>query len=289
MIRFFTASQFHNKHPMIGSTFIRVQQLLKYWPEADLYKFGENPEVLIFQKVYNSVDYHFPEHFEGMKILDMCDPDWLDGRTEVVSTINAVDAVTVSSEALAKFIRQLTDKPVIHVPDRFDLEALPPLRVHKDHDNLTAIWFGYSHNAVVVKPALKLLDELNIKLRVVSNEDPFLSRWMQKENYKYIKYDEDTIYEEMQKADFAIIPQGFRPRDIFKSNNRTVKSILAGLPVSHDAKTLRDFQFAENRNAWLKDHYDKTCQEYDVRKSVKQYQDIIEMIRIARDGQISRA
>ena len=50
-VRFMTFEQYHGKRN-IGSTRIRVRNLLKHWKEADIYKYGENPDVLIFQKVY---------------------------------------------------------------------------------------------------------------------------------------------------------------------------------------------------------------------------------------------
>ena len=50
--------------------------------------------MLIFQKVYCTPDYKFPEHFEGIKILDICDPDWVDGAS-IVETCNLWTAVLV--------------------------------------------------------------------------------------------------------------------------------------------------------------------------------------------------
>lgn len=273
MIRFFTFSQFHNKNPVAGSTFIRVEQLIKYWKEAGLYTFGENPEALIFQKIYCSEDYKFPAHFKGIKILDICDPDWFDGAP-IKETIDAVDAIVTSTQNLADFIRQMTDKPIRVIPDRFDLELVPKPRTH--HSEATTVtWFGYSHNAELLKPAINSIQKLNLKLLVIANEDPGWKFHLKKDKYEFVKYNEETFYQDVQKADFAILPSGSRPQDRFKSNNKTVKAILAGLPVATNLEELESFMDARNRNSFMLKNYGIIRAEYDVKKSVEEYKMLI--------------
>lgn len=273
-VRFFDFSRYHGKEPQ-GSTFIRVLQLIKHWPEAERYKYGENPDVLIFQKVYSAPDYRFPINFEGIKILDICDPDWMENAS-VVETCNAMDAVTTSSQYMAEFISQFHDN-VTHVPDRFDLDDLPKPKEHHGEAK-TVVWFGYSHNADNLKPAMNLIDELGLNLIIIANDDPILNRLSQRKKedwYTYVRYNEKTFYEELQKADFAILPDGFRPVDPFKSNNKTVKAQLAGLPVAKDSDEVKAFMSAENRRKWFNDNHDIIKSEYDVRKSVDDYKNII--------------
>lgn len=258
--------------------------MLQYWPEAGLYKYGENPDALIFQKVYISADYKFPAHFENVKILDICDPDWIQGIA-IKETVDAMDAVTVPTEALQKFIAQLTDKPIIIIPDRFDMAKIP--KKPKLHTKPAAVvtWFGYSHNAETLRPALPLIRELGLKLRIISNDDPFPHQYPDSipvEDYTFVKYHESTIYQELAKADFAILPKGFRPGDEYKSNNKTVKAILAGLPVATDKDEVKLFMDASERHKYIQANYDSMKSEYDVRNSVEQYQELIEQLRQAK-------
>lgn len=279
-VRFFTFSQFHNKNPVSGSTQIRVNQLIKYWEDAELYTYGENPEVLVFQKVYIAVDYQFPAHFKGIKILDICDPDWLDGRTTIKEMVDAMDAVTCPTQALADFISQLTDKPIVVIPDRFDLSLIPARKKHKGMAK-SVVWFGYSHNAEILRYALPVLQELGLKLHVISDNDPIINRYSErdpKEYYTYTKYDEDTIYDELAKADIALLPKAARPHDLYKSNNRTVKAILAGLPVAASADKLRELMKPAAREAELNAVYNETRRDYDVIKSVQQYKELIKLL-----------
>lgn len=282
MIRFFTFSQFHNKVPPTGSTNIRVNQLVKYWPEADIYKYGENPEVLVFQKVYIAPDYQFPKNFKGIKILDICDPDWFNGKVNVRETIDAMSAVTCPTEHMAKFISQMTDKPVKVIKDRFDLELLPEPKRHFKTAS-TVLWFGYRHNIETLKPAMYLIDKYKMNLLIIAEDDPLAYNWSADEDarkrYKFVKYNEDTVYTDMQGADFAVFPKGNRPEDAFKSENKTVKAQLAGLPVAIDTDTFEAYMKPENRQEWFDNNYVKIKEQYDVRNSVLEMKKLIEELK----------
>lgn len=283
VIRFFDFSRFHGKNPQ-GSTLLRVHQVIKHWPEADHYKYGENPDVMVFQKVYMALDYQFPAHIKGIKILDICDPDWLE-EAAIVETCNAMDAVTVPSQALKDFISQFHDNVVV-IPDRFDLSVIPSPKKHSGKAE-TVVWFGYAHNAELLRPAMPLIDELGLKLIVIANDDPFPHRFSKRhENfqdwYTFIKYNEETIYTDLQKADFAVLPDGFRPQDVFKSNNKTIKAILAGLPVAKDKDEVNKYMNGSIRQSFIDNNYANIQSEYDVRKSVEQYKEIIDEVTAKR-------
>lgn len=276
-VKFFTMSQFHNKNPVSGSTHIRVNQLINYWPQASLYQYGDNPDVLIFQKVYCHSDYKFPAHFPGKKILDICDPDWMGMGVPVKETIDAMDAVVCPTKAMQKFLQQMTDKPVELIKDRFDIEKVPAPKSHSG-DAKTVVWFGYSHNAELLKPAIPLIEQHNLKLIVISDDDPIMYRWGHndmKKYYEFIKYDEDTIYQDLQKADFCMLPKGNRPEDKFKSENKTIKANLAGLPVVYDLDTFERFMDGVERQRLVSENWERTKADYDVKRSVEEYKELI--------------
>lgn len=265
---------------MQGSTFIRMKQLEKYWEGFKQYKYGENPDTLIFQKVYITPDWRFMEHFEGIKILDICDPDWLDGAL-VNETLLHMDAVTCPTPALADFLSQLTKKPIRVIPDRFDVEQVSKTQHSYNTTAKKVVWFGYSHNIEPMRPAIGLLKELGLGLIVIANDDPLFNRYI--DDYKFIKYNEDTIYENLQLADFAILPVGNRPQDRFKSNNKTVKAILAGLPVAIDEETVRLYMSPTERQSFLDNNYAKIKKDYDIKLSVAEYQELINEIETQRN------
>lgn len=283
VVRFQTFEQYHNKKG-IGSTKIRVHNLLKYWPEADLYKYAEKADVMIFQKVYCTYDYKLPIHYPAITILDTCDPDWMKTPDiHIAETVRGVDAVVVQTEKMRKFLQQMTDKPVVIIKDRFDISEFPNKKVHKGTTK-TAVWFGYAHNADLLKYAVNTLQNRGIKLICIANEDPMPYRWCDdaenaRDNYTYIKYNQETIYKDIQKADICVLPKGFRPEDEFKSENKTVIAQLCGLPVVSDAEELDNMKTAKARNDYINEIYDKLKQEYDVRNSVKEYRELIDRIK----------
>ena len=268
IVRAFTYSKYHGKPP-VGSTRLRVHQLIKYWPEYKEYRYGEKSDVMIFQKVYVQNDWKWPAKIEGLKILDICDPDWLEGQP-VRETLDAMDGVTCPTKAMAEFLAQLTDKPIKVIPDRHDLELVPPLKKHRGHLN-SAVWFGYRQNADLLKSAIPVIERLGLELTVISNEDPFVHQWADPKNiknYHFLKFDEETILSDLAKYDVAILPKGNRPQDRFKSNNKTTLAWLAGLPVVQDAEQLEAMITPTARDRVASVCYNKAIKEYDVKLSV---------------------
>lgn len=289
-VKFFDFSKYHGKHPDAGSTVIRVNQLLRYWPNAGKYLYGQRPDVLIFQKVYVGPDYRFPAHFRGIKILDICDSDWLAG-SNVVETIGCMDAVTCPTEALATFFRQVTDKPVVIIPDRFDPADFPVPRQHLESAK-TVLWYGYRHNTETLKPALDLINRAGLKLLIIADDDPLAWQWVDRadmetfryERYQFIKHSNDPkqLHLDMQEADFAVLPKGGRPVDVFKSDNKTIRAILCGLPVAATGDEVRELIDPAARRKYLEEHYQRVCQSHDIRESVKQYKVLINQLSKAR-------
>lgn len=282
-IKFFTFAQYHGKRPDPGSVRIRVNNLMKYWKEASLYEYGDDMDVMIFQKVYTTYDYKFINHLNRTKILDVCDPDWTKSPDIYIKeTLDNVHAVVVPTKALQKLLQQMTDKPVRIIKDRFDLSEFPARKRHNGKLK-TLVWFGYAHNAELLRHAIPSLEERDINLVVISNEDPAPYRWATKpedfiKRYTYIKYDDETIYKNIQIGDAVIFPKGYRPEDKYKSENKTVIAQLCGLPVVQSTDDLIEFETAEARTRHIDTIYDKLKQEYDCRLSVKEYKELISEI-----------
>lgn len=278
LVRFFTFAQWHNKK-QVGSTDIRAKNLIKYWDNAELYLYGEKPDVMVFQKVYTAPDYDLPKTLKAIKILDICDPDWLDSAP-IKETVDAMTAVVVPTKSLKDFIEQLTDKPVRIIKDRFDLAEFPSKpKTHKGRAK-KVVWFGYSHNAELLKSAIKSIIDLGLELTVVSNSDPNVLSWAEslnlaKDKYKYIAYDKETINAELAKYDIAILPAGLRPRDRFKSENKEIIANLCGLPVVKNRDDLEALIDPKVRQVKAEEAYNKAVKEYDVNLSIKEYKDLI--------------
>lgn len=271
MIRAFTHSKYHGKAEP-GSTRLRVRQLQKYWPEYQDYKYGEKPDVMVYQKVYIQEDWKLMEHAPWLQILDICDPDWLEGAN-IKETLDCMDGVVVPTEALREFLSQMTDIPIKVIPDRHDLELFSKPKPHKGKLK-KAVWFGYRQNIDVVKPVINSLDKRGVELTIISNENPYF----QKADQTYVdyqKFEEATIRQDLQAFDICVLPQGLRPQDRFKSNNKTTMARLCGLPVVTNVEELEEMQTAEARNANVKKWYNETREKYDCKLSVSEMQEFI--------------
>lgn len=270
LVRYFTFAQYHNK-PGTGSTKIRVNNLVRYWDEAEVYKYGEKPDVMIFQKVYMQADYQYPKTLDCKKILDICDPDWMDNQA-IRQTIDEMDAVTCPTEDLAEFLRQLTDKPVRVIPDRHDLAEFPPPKKHYG-DGKKLVWFGYKQNAELLKGAVGWINRNGYTLTVIANDMPNLGT-----EFEFVKYPstEKEFIVELQKHDICVLPIGNRPEDRFKSNNKTTKAWLAGLPVAQDAEQIEALLKAEARQKEADMCYNKAIKDYDCKQSVKEMKELID-------------
>jgi hypothetical protein len=268
----------------VGSTKIRAHNLIKYWPKADLYKYGERPEVLIFQKVYCTYDYKFPKTYPGITILDVCDTDWNDTPDIYIKeTLDGVNAAVVPTKNMQKLLQQMTDKPVVVIKDRFDLSEFPKPKIHNGKAK-TLVWFGYSHNAELMNYVIPSIEKRGLNLIIISDSDPHLYKYANdpiefEKKYTCIKYKQETIYQELQKADICVLPKGNRPQDRYKSENKTVIAGLCGLPVVTNAEELDSMMEAEARNGHINTIHSKLKQDYDVMKSIEEYKNLIRNIQ----------
>lgn len=283
-VRSFEYGRYHGKG-IVGSTRLRVKQLQKYWPDYTEYKYGEKPDVMVYQKVYIQADWRFMEHFEGIQILDICDPDWLEYQN-VKETIDCMDGVVVPTESMAEFIRQLTDKPVKVITDRHDLEKLPKFKSHSGKAK-NVVWFGYAHNAELLQFVIPVLERKGYSLTVIANENPYVNRWAaNKETFQYYfkHFDETTLIEDLREFDICVFPQGNRPKDRFKSNNKTTLAWLAGLPVVTTIEELEEMEDPITRNEQAKLWYNKAINEYDVKLSVQEMKAFIDELSQIRNS-----
>lgn len=266
-----TFDKFHGRKGT-GSTKIRGQWLIKYWEEAEEFKNGGKYDVIIYQKAY------WPEHaklFQGIKILDICDPDWFHWAYRFIEMVQEVDVITTSTESLAIAIRQFTDKKVICIPDRIDLEEFSQKRVHHGRAE-TAIWFGYSHNFDAIKPVVQFLKKYDLGLTVISNglfNVPSVYR--DAIRLRNLPWNDITVNGDIISGDIVINPKGKNGKWNFKSNNKTLISWALGMPVAHTVEDLVSFLDEKKRIEESKKRIEEIKEKWDIRLSVQEYKELI--------------
>ena len=264
--------QFHGKKD-IGSSRIRGRWLEKYWDKAEVYKIGRKYDrAMIYQKVYH---IEHAKAYKGTKILDLCDPDWLDWGARVVEMIGHCDGITTSTEALAEEVRNFTSKPVRFIEDRMDLEIHKPRKVHIGKGK-TVVWFGYSTNFPMLQSVLMFLDKFDLDLIVIS-DSPFMipSQYVDKIKLTNYKWSMETVNADIIKGDIVVNPQSEKGRWKYKSNNKTITSYLLNMPVADNIAELQKLIEPDYRTNKAKECREWAEKNYDVNLSIQEYEEFI--------------
>jgi len=272
--------QFYGKKD-IGSSRIRAHWIAQLWDKAgedigtaEEFKIGGKYDVIIFQKVYWP---EYAEKFEGLKILDICDADWLEWGHRVVQTINACDAITCSTQAIADHLATITDKPIYVLPDRERLDLIEgKFKKHKG-DAKWVVWYGYNHNLDALDSAFPIINDLGLNLIVISNK-PYTPPANSKIHVKNLPWAIATVDNDILKADIVLNPRLSTGNWKFKSNNKTIHAWALGLPVAHNDKELKSFIPEEARTAEATRRRAEVEQEYQTEQSVAQLKDIIKQL-----------
>lgn len=256
----------------LGSSRIRGHWLIKYWEDLEKYEYAKKYDFIIFQKAY-LVD--FAKIYKGIKILDMCDPDWL-GRRQVLEMIQECDAVTCSTENIAKVIGSMTDKPVVTIKDRHDPAFFKEKKFHTGQAK-EAIWYGYDHNSDCIKAIKYAIKRYGLNLTVISDKSRtfFTERDKYEGTERWKEWDIKTINENIVAADIVLMPGSKNPNYRFKSNNKTVNAWFLQMPVATAAQEIERFLDPAERNKEAAKNYQIAMEEYNITKSVEEYKELI--------------
>jgi hypothetical protein len=267
----------------LGSTRIRARWPLRYWPEAEEFRADVTYDVLIFQKAY---DVPRAAAFPGVKILDICDPDFLRRRTRIEQMVEHCDAVTCSSVPLVEDMRGMTGKPVRLVADRIDFAAIGTSRKHHSGPTRTVAWFGNSQNLPVLDPTISMLLEFDIRtlLVVATAGFPYTppSSAAGRLEVVNLPWSEDSVHRHLLRADVVLNPRVEAGEWRYKSLNKTTLAWALGLPVAHTRSELEALMTEEQRRREARLRRLEVRQNYDVRDTVRDYRRLIEELSQSR-------
>ena len=280
---FATMEKFDNRvKNTVGSSRIRARWLIDVWPEAEEFIIGKNYNVMVFQKVYWE---KMKKTFDGIKILDLCDPDWLEGKP-VLEFADMCDAVTTSTEALAEYIKLLRPKMLVKcVPDRIYLpEHKPRTKPHKGKIK-SAVWFGYHHNTHYLTKTFDDLLRYQIKLTVISQQEYKAPMAYQSLEIENVPYAYPGIHTELTKHDILIMPKPIEDeKGRFKSNNKILTGWALGVPVVTNSAELDAMLEGEARQKEADEKLQVIKDKWDVKLSVQEMKDIIEECKKRRSN-----
>ena len=271
----------------MGSSRIRAINLVKYLPQSELFVMGRMYSVVIFQKAY-WIDY--AERFSGIKILDICDPDFLDWRSPCLAMAHRCDAITTSTPRLADIIARYVKRPTWCIPDRLDLETFADMqKVHLSNGRAeTAAWFGYSSNIISLENALPDLVQCGFKRVIVISElgqEYVLPRQFASAiALTPYPYHPDTINSYLLEADVVLNYKLAYGRWQYKSNNKTITAWALGLPVAHSTGELLKWlpEAARISESMVRLH--EVRDRYDIRLSAREVEAVIRSVRTDRSA-----
>ena len=207
-----TFEKFSNrKKDSIGSSRIRAKWLLPYWHEAEEYIIGNSYDIIIYQKVYWE---NMMTEFKGIQILDLCDPDWLEGR-DVFKFVDMADAVVTSTQALADYMQKLRpNKKIVCIPDRVKIDAHDPKTTHIGPAK-KVVWFGYSGNIKYLEPAFDEIIKRGLELTIISDKPYKPSMIYQTLKMTHVLYEYPKVHKDIIEHDIVTIANnvllGFMP------------------------------------------------------------------------------
>jgi hypothetical protein len=269
---------FYGMQRPVGSTYLRIDPIAGGNSGFEKWIHGKKYDNLIFQQTFWK---EMAELFEGPKIIDICDPDWLIYSIDFIETGNRVHAITCSSEELTRLVRSyFPDKIVEHVPDRLDFRRFPHPRASHRHKARKAVWFGYIHNAhEVLEQLLPAIKEHDLELRIIANapyskEDGILAL-----HPEFIRYEHDTVYKFIAEADILLNPRSEKAYFRYKSNNKSVTAWKLGVPVAVTPEDIARLMDPEERNREIAIWQPIVEKEYNIVRSAVQYGEIISTVR----------
>lgn len=258
----------------VGSSRIRCRWLIELWPEAEEYHVARKYDVMIYQKVYWQA---MMEQFQGIQILDICDPDWLE-KKPVFEFMDLADAVVTSTEPLAEYIRKLRPKKEVRcIPDRIYLPEHQPIKQTHNDDMKSVVWYGYHQNFHYLYKTVDELFRNSLELFVIADQPFELPMSLRGLKVTNIPYSYPSLHQELIKHDAMIMPA---PNDDekgkFKSNNKTLTGWALGLPVIRMPDDLKRLKSKASREAEAKEKLIEIGKEWDVKYSVLEYQRLID-------------
>ena len=283
-VKIITADYYHGrKKGTFGSSTIRGYWLVDAWKDLKYWHHGDNAEAVIYQKVYWK--WHMKD-FKGIKILDMCDPDWMtrDASFDPIEIGGLIDGVTTSTEALAERMRKWVDVPVVCIPDRVSTKSIRKRSKHEGKAK-DVVWYGYSSNGNKIVPNILLaLAKRGLSLHTIT-EAPLALGDTYGVEVTNSKYEYETAYGLIKQSDFCLNPslQGVNPYDknkkfLYKSNNKTIIAWALGMPVAETLEDIDKYMHAEERNKEIEVREKEIQEEWDIKLSVEQYKDLIKQI-----------
>jgi hypothetical protein len=257
----------------VGSSRIRGRWLWEAWDELEEMQMGRKYDFMIFQKAYW---FEMAREFDGIKILDICDPDWLD-HDNIFNFMKLMDGIVTSTPEIAEYIKQqLPERIVIkHIPDRIKMEEHQNVKVGHQKTLSKVGWFGYSRNYTYVSAGIDTLLKEGIEVHLHMDSE------IKKSGVVYHKYDYKTLHDDIIRYDAMLMEVDRDKHDLrgrYKSPNKLITCYALGIPVIQTIKDLERLKTQEAREKEAAEKLEYVKNEWDIKKSVTEWKALIKQL-----------
>ena len=224
-------------------------------PKWDLYVFqkaylGQRTQDLIMRLV------EYRERGGGLLAFDLCDPDFLNDadngpRDRMLQVLPYFDFATAPTQPLASWLGQWVPSYVI--PDGVNPDAITVHHPFSDACPPKTCWFGYKGNSGALRSMLHVISDLRVDVDVIEVNTP-------------VSFDQ--FLATLTQYDVMLNPHPPIPPYLYKSNNKTLIALAAGVAVAETEAELRQVVTVEGRRAQL-DAFDLDA--HHIRRSAEMF------------------
>lgn len=259
--------RYHNVIPAEELRKLGHKVSINLWPENEY-------EYYIFSKHLNHAEYFYAHKLksQGKKVIFHCCDNHFETKhsQHYRMMIGIADLVISSTKEMARIIEEKTGVKAVAIPDAYEFDmAEPQFELCSSQILPKVLWFGHHSN---LGSLLRLLPLNDIDLTICTTANTNL------QGINTIAWSLETLKNLLKLCDVVIISSDITDRNIVKSHNRLIESVISGkfviafpLPAYEEYRDWMYIGDIKEGLKWLKEQKENNikkriadCQQYIV-------------------------
>lgn len=209
--------RYHNLIPAKELIKLGHKVSINLWPQDEF-------EYYIFSKHLNNAEYFYAHKLksQGKKVIFHCCDNHFETKFKQYyrMMIGIADLVISSTKEMARIIEEKTGIKAVVIPDTYELNmAEPQFELCSSQILPKVLWFGHHSN---LSGLIKLFPLDNIDLTICTTAGINL------QGLNVVVWSLETLKNLLKLCNVVIIPSDITDRNIVKSHNRLIESVISG-------------------------------------------------------------